>query len=322
DSYVGEDATLENLTAGIGESDVVIISTHGVFNNAHPNESYLQLHDGRWTMADMLGSPSLAKSPVVILSACEIGAIAPTLDELDASGIPGALISAGAASVLASLWPVEDVSAGYIMERFVTYLSYPGYRPAAALFRAVRDARRLEKQAALDYCYDLLEDMERNGLADTQPEQYMMLNNLVEWIEDTDLEHPFANAQAWGGIVIVGSGWSREAGAMVGPASDAIAAIENRLERDRARSLIAEGHFAEARKVLEKLLTQVSYGRERANTLDALAWAVWRGQRKGTEQSARREALELLAEAEFLASADRDDQLLRNIRATRQKIEL
>ena len=61
---------------------------------------------------------------------------------------------------------------------------------------------------------------------------------------------------------------------------------------------------------------------ERARTLDALAWAVWLGRDDDARETAKKEALALLEQAEFVAQAELDEQLLRNIKATRQKIEL
>ena len=319
-SFVGEKATIENLYSGIDRGSIFVIGTHGSFDIDHPYESFLEFHDGRWTMGNMLDLPAFTTSPVYVLSACEVAAPA-LLDERAASGIPGALISAGAACVLASLWPVEDISMGYIIERFLTYLSYAGCRPAAALFRALRDVRRLNKQEALERCYNLREQMESDGTADRLPEPYLMLNNLIEWIEDSDLPCPFASPQVWGGIVIVGSGWYRQAGAEIG-SLDELENIANRhLKGQMARSRMAEGKFNEAREILEEILPYTD-GEERARTLEALAWVMWESRDRGNEQVSKRKAKELLDQAEFLAKAEQNDQILRNINATRQKIEL
>lgn len=320
-SYVGEEATLANLFSGIDRANIAVIGTHGSFNSANPQESFLEFHDGRWTMSNMLDRLAFNTSPVIVLSACEVGAIAPTVDELAASGIPGALISTGAACVLASLWPVEDISMGYIIERFLTHLSHPGYRPAAALFRALRDVRRLNKQEALERCYNLREQMESDGTADRLPEPYLMLNNLIEWIEDSDLPCPFASPLVWGGIVIVGSGWYRQAGAEIGSLDELENIVNRHSKGQMARSRMAEGKFNEAREILEEILPYTD-GEERARTLEALAWVVWESRDRGNEQVSKRKAKELLAQAEFLAKAEQNDPILRNINATRQKIEL
>lgn len=322
-SHVGEKATLKNLSCGIDRADVVVIGTHGSFNSASPEKSFLQFHDGRWTMSDMLDRPAYTMTPVIVLSACEVGAAAPTPDDLAATGIPGALISAGAACVLASLWPVEDISMGYVTERFLFHLSSrPGLRPAAALFRALRNLRQLTQQEALERCYNLLDEMERNGTLYRLRDHSDALREVIDWILDADLPHPFADRSYWGGTIIIGSGWHSPAGALVGPSHIMIDYIEDsHAKGEKARSLMAEGRFGQAKKVLEEILIYAD-GVDRARILDALAWAVWGSRRTGDAQAAKVEAMELLAQAEFVAKAEQDDQLLRNVYATRQKIGL
>ena len=85
--------------------------------------------------------------------------------------------------------------------------------------------------------------------------------------------------------------------------------------------MLSTGKFKDAKKILDEILLKAD-GAERARLLNALAAVVWGGRRKGTDKSSRREAMELLAEAEDLAKADQNEQLLRNINATRQKIDL
>ena len=317
-SFLGAEATLSNLAGSVDEADVVFIGAHGIFKPANPADSYLEFHDGRWTMAEMMDRPAFLRSPIIILSACEVGASAPG-DELAASGIPGALISAGAACVLGGLWPLEDVSAGYVVEKFLDYLSHRGYRPAAALFRAVRDLRRLPKSKAIERCQMLLDRMDEDGTSDRLVEQYLRLNELKERIEDSKADCPFASPQFWGGIVIIGSGWSSPAGATVSASPTIL--IDLYLKRESAQAMIAKGQYDEARKSLDEILGLVD-GAERARVLNAIASAVWQGRRKGTEQAARREAMQLLAEAEDLAKADQNEQLIRNIKATVQKMNL
>lgn len=317
-SYLSEEATLSNLSRSIDEADIVFIGAHGIFKPANPADSYLELHDGHWTMAEMLDRPAFGRSPVIILSACEVGASAPG-DEVAASGIPGALIAAGAACVLCGLWPLEDISTGYAVEKFLDYLSHRGYRPAAALFRALRDLKQLPKDRAIERCQNLLDKMDEDGTGDSLVDQYLRLNELKERIEDSDAEHPFASPQFWGALVIIGSGWASPAGAIV--SASPTQPIEDLLKREEAQAMLSRGQFKEARKILDEILLRAD-GAERARALNTLAAVVWGGRRAGTDKSARREAMEHLTEAEDLAKAEQNEQLLRNISATRQKIDL
>lgn len=273
-------------------------------------------------MSDMLNHHhSFRAKPVVILSACEVGAKMPG-DDLAASGIPGALISGGASCVLASLWPVEDISMDYITQRFLAYLSHPGYRPSAALFRAIRDVRRLTKSEVVKQCNTMISHLKKASVAEPKlSEQLLMMRIYRDRIEESKDLHPFLSPQYWGGMIIVGCGWYAPAGALVGGSHYVTNWIENYEKFQVAKRQIEGKKYDEAIGILKKIL-RYSDGRERVKALDLLAWAIWNNRKKGQEYSARRTAMDLLAQAEFLAKAEQDEQLIRNVYATRKKVEL
>lgn len=270
-------------------------------------------------MAQMIEQGAFTHGPVIVLSACEVGSTGVTLDGTTAGGIAGALVSAGAAAVLAASWPVEDVSMSYVVERFVSHLSNRGLRPAAALFRALFDLRRLTAPECLERCRSISDAMEKDGSADSQPESYLMLRNLARWIKKSPLLHPFDNVQLWGGLTVVGSGWGSPAGGMVGGAAEVERLIKGSSQREQARALLGRRRFAEAKALLIDILP-IQDGLERASTLEALASATWGCRVSGAEPAARRETERLLAQAEVLARAEEDEQILRNIDATRKKL--
>lgn len=318
--YAGNEATLDKLSSNVGSANIVAIGTHGFFDAQDPTNSYLVLYDGQWTVNNIVSRPPFSSSPIFVLSACELGAISPnawTLVE-GPSSIPNALLSAGAACVLASLWPVEDIALGYVTERFIIHLGYPGWRPAAALFRAIRDLENLTKQEVVDRCDAVLNQMECDGIDDRIAQSYVLLENLRNMFEESDQANPYASAQLWGGLIIVGSGWGLPAGIVIG----GMAPIQvHALRTLQARPLIAQGKFQEAIKPLEDLLP-VAEGEERARILESLALARWKSRGQGEDDEVRREALDLLDKAEFAAQADQNEQLVKNINATRQKIKL
>jgi len=179
-------------------------------------------------MADMARIGELEKRALMVLMACEIGAIAPTPDDRSAWGIPGALISSGASAVVANLWPVEDVTSNVLAEVFLKHLGHRGYRPAAAMFRAVRDLRRMTRDEALARCRDHIAVLKA---ANAPGRALLGARSLLEWIEDEGMEHPFEHPYFWGATVVFGSGWHLPTGASVGPAMNI---IENRLEQESA----------------------------------------------------------------------------------------
>ena len=78
-----------------------------MFRPVRPALSYLELADGvKLYAADLVGM-DFSEARVVVLSACESGrGDYERANEM--VGLPRALLRAGARSVLAALWPVED----------------------------------------------------------------------------------------------------------------------------------------------------------------------------------------------------------------------
>ena len=155
----GEEMTRAAVNDALPASDMVLFGTHGHFAPGDLKSSHLVLYDEPWSLEDMTTLGELDKHPLMVLVACEAGAVAITPGDEMAWGIPGALLGVGASAVVANLWPVVDLTANLLVDRFLVHLAHPGYRPSAALFRAVRDLRRMSRDEALAACrtyYELL----------------------------------------------------------------------------------------------------------------------------------------------------------------------
>lgn len=124
-----EAATGARLRAALPAADVLHLACHGRFRPDSPLFSALRLADGWMTVRDAYGLE--LSCDLIALSACETGvsAIAPG-DEL--LGLARGFLSAGAASLLVSLWPVDDAATAEVMAGFYRRL-LAGERPAAAL---------------------------------------------------------------------------------------------------------------------------------------------------------------------------------------------
>lgn len=118
--------------------ELLHIACHALFRNDSPRFSALHLADGAFTARD--AARLRLRCGLLTLSACETGvsAVMPG-DEL--IGLTHAFLSAGAASVLASLWTVQDDTTATLMEAFYTRLR-AGARPAAALRETQCEALR------------------------------------------------------------------------------------------------------------------------------------------------------------------------------------
>jgi len=135
---VGAQATLAELQAHAGSADVVHLACHAQFRSDNPMFSALHLRDGALTVE--LAEALSLRAGTVVLSACETG-LAEAGNGNEAIGLVRAFLVAGAARVLASLWPVDDAVTASFMARFYAALCR-GLAPAEALRVAQAEVRR------------------------------------------------------------------------------------------------------------------------------------------------------------------------------------
>jgi CHAT domain-containing protein len=143
--YAGADATWSRLQQAAPLADVVHVAAHAVFREDNALFSALRLADGWVTVNDLYGLR--LRSALVVLTGCETGMSreAPG-DEL--LGLSRAFLAAGAATLVASLWPVHDESAAAWAAEFYGHLR-AGRSPAGA----VRQAQLALLQAQPDPYY-------------------------------------------------------------------------------------------------------------------------------------------------------------------------
>lgn len=130
--YVEEAATPARFRELASQRQVLHLATHGNFRPDNPLFSGLALADGWLTTLDIFNLRLNAS--LVTLSACQTGRS--TLgggDEL--LGLMRALLYAGAASLVLTLWTVEDRSTASLMQRFYQGLAQ-GQRKGSALRQA------------------------------------------------------------------------------------------------------------------------------------------------------------------------------------------
>jgi CHAT domain-containing protein/Tfp pilus assembly protein PilF len=137
-------ATTRALRDALPDVGIVHLATFGVLNKHNPLFSFVELapsrqDDGRLEVNEVFGLG--LSGQLVILSACQTalasGALADVPPGDDWVGLVQAFLSAGARSVVASLWPVEDRATGELMEQFHRRL-VTGVSPAIAIADAQR----------------------------------------------------------------------------------------------------------------------------------------------------------------------------------------
>lgn len=159
------------------------IACHGWFDYEHPLASYLELGPGLRLTADEVLRNWRLRAELVTLSACQTG-VHRLLRGDEPMGLIRAFLVAGARTVVATQWAVEDLPTLFLMRRFYAQLAaMPGADPATAL----RDAQcwlREATSAELARSGAGLEEM------DEPPGQ--------------PLARPFSDPRHWAGFVIFG----------------------------------------------------------------------------------------------------------------------
>jgi CHAT domain-containing protein/predicted negative regulator of RcsB-dependent stress response len=155
---IGFAATKERVVSGgLKDYRIIHFATHGLLNNESPElsgvilslvdeggkrrEGFLRLHD----IYDMELSADL-----VVLSACRTG-LGRNVQGEGVVGLTSGFMYAGAKSVIASLWKVDDDATAELMSHFYSALLKDRLSPSAALKKAKREMWRQEHWRAPFY---------------------------------------------------------------------------------------------------------------------------------------------------------------------------
>lgn len=131
DLWIANPATSTDLNWPVAPR-LLHIASHGRVNRTTPLLSYLELADGPFLLADVFNL-DLHGTELVTLSACETGTT-PTQGGV-ALALAGAFLCAGAATVLSSLWSVDDAATPILIADLYQQV-VAGCPPALALQHA------------------------------------------------------------------------------------------------------------------------------------------------------------------------------------------
>ena len=143
-TLLNEDATEDRFRLAASRHDIVHLATYGVLNQRNPLFSFVQLRpdtasDGRLEVHEAYRLNLRAK--VLILSACETGLASGAIAEVPAGddwvGLVQAFLQAGAESVVATLWSVDDRATAQLIDAFYAQL-IPTRSTSTALAQAQR----------------------------------------------------------------------------------------------------------------------------------------------------------------------------------------
>jgi CHAT domain-containing protein len=139
-AFTGAAASKTRLFQAVNQKERVLhLAAHGVLNSVRPEQSYIQLapsksDDGKLRVGDIVGL-DLRRVDLVTLSACQTALGEGSADGTEISSLAQSFSTAGAPSVIASLWNVEDQSTRKLMEVFYSALA-KGTPKGAALQKA------------------------------------------------------------------------------------------------------------------------------------------------------------------------------------------
>lgn len=135
--FVGDRASVDTLKEKGPQASVVHIAAHGTFRNDNPMFSRIRLGQSYLSLYDLYHLELPAE--LITLSGCATGMnVVAVGDEL--LGLARGLLSAGAQTLLLTLWDVNDKSTAEFMRAFYADLQKTGDKPGA-MQRAMQDLR-------------------------------------------------------------------------------------------------------------------------------------------------------------------------------------
>ena len=132
-----EEAKRQDLIRLLQDAEVADFSCHGQVNCEDPNKSGLLMANDEMLTVEDLFQLNLKGARMATLSACETGIIGFGLPD-EVVALPSALMRAGFAGAVASLWTVSDASTARLMKSFYQLWQKEGLPPAKALERGYR----------------------------------------------------------------------------------------------------------------------------------------------------------------------------------------
>ncbi len=196
----GDRATAEALREEVGAATHLHLATHAGASVFAPEIVGIELADGILPPGTLWEIGPL-RTRLTVLSACQTAV--PDLGHLpgEAHSIATALLLAGSACVVATLWPVDDAATAMLMVRLYEEL-FQGESPAAALRRAqfwLRDLTVEDERHYLSAHPQLAAEFIRRRRARSEP------GARGRGPDAGDTRKPYAHPVYWAGFLAIGA---------------------------------------------------------------------------------------------------------------------
>ncbi|MFQ5602744.1 MAG: CHAT domain-containing protein [bacterium] len=212
----GEAATFQAIEDLSRHAHFVHFATHGRGATFLKNslEAFVTLggRQQKLTAQKIFTSLEVPNAHTVLLSACETGMI--KLDKGDEYiGLPAAFLYAGAASVVSSLWSVDDLSTAVLIHKWYENVVSEGLSRRDALIAAQAEVRKLKAPAIQSFLNKIISEISKFA-ASTNSEvarkriyrQEWQVKKLLRSVEYSDENAcPFAHPYHWGGFILTGN---------------------------------------------------------------------------------------------------------------------
>jgi tetratricopeptide (TPR) repeat protein len=185
-TLIGPDATSAAVFASAAGRSYLHFACHAGANWYQPNYSTLILAGPELVVAGDLANLDLDAARLAVLSACESG-MEVVESASDYTGIAAALLRAGAPSVIATLWNVNDLASSLLVRRFYVELLGGGHSAAEAL----RSAQLWLRDATVA-------DLSSYDSSPADARRWRLLG------ADSD-DRPYENPYFWAGYFLIGA---------------------------------------------------------------------------------------------------------------------
>ncbi len=197
----GRRASVERVAEAIGVATVFHFMGHAFCDWRDPLDSGLLCAKrkqgvGILTVRELFDRVGTIRTPLIVLSACQIGNVEAGDKQNDFLNLPSALVAAGARTVVAPRWLVDDVAASMLLADMLRRWRREGLSVAAALVAARRWLRDEVTRTHVERW------LERDAGAVDDKRLDSLRQRYVETFGEDD--RPFSSVAHWGAFEITG----------------------------------------------------------------------------------------------------------------------